>query len=365
MIFNTLLQLAKIRSQIINAFISVMALLVLSACNPIFVMQAAYEQSKILAGSRPIQEVIADPSTASEDKLKLCLVEKTREFTKAMTLEPGDTFTSYTELDRDPVAWVVSASSKDAFAIYTWWFPIVGSIPYRGYFDKEDAIAASAKLEEKGFETWVRGTAAFSTLGWFNDPLLSSTLKLSTSDVVSTVIHETVHATIWISGSVAFNESLANFVGSRATIDFYKWLKTVEGCPLSEEARLKLQQEAELEFQKVLDISDSFSSLYEALTQLYGSEIPSEQKISERNQILALQFAGIRAKYPTLKFMSQVNNAEIMQRKLYLTQLRNFDKLFVKDGSDWTRFMGHIRELAKEPGEGEQGAFLKLETLNK
>ena len=115
-------------------------------------MQAAYEQSKILAGRRPISEVIEDPSIASDDKLKLCLVEKAREFTRAMTLEPGDTFTSYTELDRDPVAWVISASGKDAFDIYIWWFPIVGYVPYRGYFDKEDAIAASAKLLQENGE---------------------------------------------------------------------------------------------------------------------------------------------------------------------------------------------------------------------
>src|SRR5690606_33281988 len=99
---------------------------------------------------------------------------------------------------------------------------IVGSVPYKGFFEKEDAEHAAQKLELAGFETWVRGTDAFSTLGWFDDPVLSTTLSNSIPSIVDTVIHESVHSTVWIKGRVDFNESLANFIGGQGAYQFFK-----------------------------------------------------------------------------------------------------------------------------------------------
>ena len=337
-----------------------LALVSLASCNPIFVMQAAYEQSKILVARKPLDEVIADPDTASDDKIKLLLVTKVREYTETIGLKPGSTFTTYTKLDKDPVAWVVSGSKKDSFTPYVWWFPIVGSIPYRGYFDKEDAIEASRELEGTGSETWVRGTAAFSTLGWFNDPLLSSTLKLSAVDVVNTVIHETVHSTLWIPGSVAFNESLANYVGNRAAVDFFTYLATAKESPVSEQQRQQFLDQSKIEYSRELEISDIFAKLYDSLTVLYASNATSEEKIAQREEVLKQDLAEFRIKYPGLPLLPKVNNAEIMQRKLYLTKLRDFDRLFVKAGSDWTKFMEQIKKIREEAGEDEQAIFSTL-----
>jgi predicted aminopeptidase len=335
--------------------------LTLSACNPFFVARAAFEQSKILAARRPIQEVIQDPSTKNEQKLKLQLVEKAREFSKTLGLNPGGSFTSYTQLTRHPVSWVVSASRKDRFEAYTWWFPIVGSVPYKGYFEKEDADNLSLELQKDGYETWVRGTAAFSTLGWFDDPLLSSTLELPVVDLVNTVIHENVHSTIWIPGSVAFNESLANYVGSRAVIDFFRSLAQSQDDLLTDEQATIFREQAELEFERELEISDLTMHLYSSLERLYADpSLSSEQKIAGREELLTQEFAALRAKYPGLKLFGSVNNAEIMQRKLYLTELRKFDALFLKSEARWNTFFERIEKIKENPGNSEIETFALL-----
>lgn len=344
----------------ISASLLVIILISLTACSPVYVMRAAYEQSKILAARRPLDKVIGDPQTNSEDRIKLLLVSKARQFSELLSLQPGQTFTTYTKLEKNPVAWVVSASRKDSFTPYTWWFPIVGSVPYRGYFDKQEALDAGASLELKGNEAWVRGTAAFSTLGWFNDPLLSSTLNLSTIDVVNTVIHETVHSTIWIPGSVAFNESLANYVGSRATIDFFIWLAGQEDSPLAEEKRQEYLNKSRLEFERELFISDSFIRLYSRLSEFYGSNLSFDEKLAGRDKILEEEFREFRSKYPGLAVLPVVNNAEIMQRKLYLSDLREFDRLFNQVDSDWTKFMKQIKNINQEAGQEEERIFALL-----
>jgi predicted aminopeptidase len=336
-------------------------LLFINACSPIYVVRAAYEQSKILMGRRPIPSVIEDPSTSEEERQKLILVEKARNFTKVLHLSPGDTFTAFTKLDKDPVAWIVAASKKDAFDPYTWWFPIVGSVPYKGYFDKDSAECQGRQLEEEGYETWVRGTAAFSTLGWFDDPLLSSTLKLPPVDVVNTVIHETVHASVWIPGSVVFNESLANYIGHRATIDFFKAQTDVPDFGVSRTLLTQMHILSQKDFEREQDFSDCFDKLSDSLTALYSSQISFEEKMKQRDQILLNEFANLRGKYPDVAFQKRVNNAQIMQQRIYLSQLRSFDRLFLRLGSDWARFMKHIEAIAESHPANELECFALLD----
>jgi predicted aminopeptidase len=107
-------------------------------------------------------------------------------------------------------------------ASYTWWFPIVGSVPYKGYFDFPAAIAAGRRLTARGFDAYVRPSPAFSTLGWFNDPLLSTSLHADTLELANTVIHELTHNTYYAPGSAVFNESFANFVGARGSSWFFR-----------------------------------------------------------------------------------------------------------------------------------------------
>lgn len=331
-------------------------LLVLSCgCSPGYVLRGAYEQAKILSGRRAISSVMSDGEVANETKEKLAFVVGARGFAQEMGLNPGGSFTSYVEVSRDPLAWVVVASRKDAFQLFTWWFPIVGEVPYKGFFDKEDAEAQVAQLGKEGYEGSIRGTEAFSTLGWFNDPVVSTTLKAPPTRVVNTIIHESVHSTVWIKGSVAFNESLANFIGATGAVAYFtEKLRACEtsGGACEQERRWLQATERERSFQ--FELSRVVESLYDSLDALYKDNSRTfAGKMGDRQEIFERAVTPLRATYPSMTVLKTMNNADIIQLKLYLTKLSLFDVLYKKHGSQWGPFLKSIREIQKAVEEGE------------
>jgi predicted aminopeptidase len=338
----------------------------LVGCSPGYVMRAAYEQSKILLARRPIDAVMSDPSTNQEDRTKLEFVRSAREFASEIGLKPGDSFTTYSDIGKETLAWVVVASRRDAFALHTWWFPIVGTVPYKGFFDQEDAKEQAKRLEEQGYESSVRGTEAFSTLGWFNDPLLSTTLRNPTYRIVNTVIHESVHTTVWIKDNVPFNETLASFVGSQAGVEFFsKQLTSVKpGEPQRAqlEALLKASehdQRFQSEFARVI------TDLYEQLSTLYSDkQLSSAQKIEQRSTVFDRIMQPFRATYPQMTALKKINNAEILQFTIYMTKLELFEKLFSNAGGSWSEFFKHIDSI-KDAVDRDSGKdpWTELQTI--
>ena len=328
--------------------LSLLCLAALTGCSPGYVLRAAYEESSILWNRRKIEEVIADPSASTDEREKLKLVLEARSFSETIGLTPEDSFTRYTALDRDVLAWIVIGAKRDSFTLRQWWFPIVGSVPYKGFFDKEDAIAEAQELEAEGFETAVRGTEALSTLGWFNDPILSTTLKHDQYQISNTVLHEILHSTVWVPNHVDFNESLANFVGHQAAIDFYsERLKSclTAGNDSCAQARTDLQQIREAKVIE-LTVGKAVMKLYAELDSLYRSPLSSEEKLAQRKEVFARHVGDLRKQYPRLRILTEVNNAELLQLKLYLTNLDLFDSLFTKHNYSWKEFLGTIQQIA-------------------
>ncbi len=331
------------------------AFVFLSACSPFYVVRAAYEQGRILAGRRAIEDVINDQDTSEVDRQKLKLVLAARAYASEIGLTPGNSFTSYSDVGKEALAWVVVGARKDSFALHTWWFPIVGTVPYKGFFDKADADAEARSLERSGYEASVRDTDAFSTLGWFDDPILSTTLQSPPTRIANTVIHESVHATVWIKNNVAFNESLANFVGTQATVDFFaQRLRSciegkVEGCDV---ARAR-EQAVLTDRERMFELATTVSELYKALDSLYKDPaLASEEKIARRGAVFEAIVQPLRVRYPSLSILKQVHNAEVVQLMLYTTELGNFRALFEQCKGDWRAFMNEIRAIAKEVEQG-------------
>jgi predicted aminopeptidase len=338
----------------------------ISGCSPGYVVRAAYEQSKILLARRPIDDVIADSATAPEDKKKLEYVLQARTFASEIGLNPGNSFTAYSDIGKDTLAWVVVASRKDAFALHTWWFPIVGTVPYKGFFSHESALEQARSLEEKGFESSVRGTEAFSTLGWFNDPLLSTTLRNPTPRIVNTVLHESVHSTVWIKNNVSFNETLASFVGSQATIQFFSQknnLCTAQGTDCPESASFLRTAQDDHSFQ--LEFAVLIERLYSNLDALYSDRsLSSPQKIESRVSIFEETLKPFRAKYPRMTALKAINNAEIMQFTIYMTKLTLFEQLFKHSGGVWSKFFAAISTIKDAiDHDSSKDPFKELENM--
>ena len=117
---------------------------------------------------------------------------------------------------------VLSAAYRDRLEAYRWWFPIVGRLPYKGFFKRDDALGRRDDFAARGFDTYLRPASAFSTLGWFNDPLLSTTVRADTALLVNTVIHELSHNTLFVAGNAEFSESFASFIGARGAEAFFR-----------------------------------------------------------------------------------------------------------------------------------------------
>ncbi|MDB4884387.1 MAG: hypothetical protein JWL95_3153, partial [Gemmatimonadetes bacterium] len=187
-----------------------------------YLLRAAWEEGKILARRTPIVQVAASPATPPALRAKLNLVLAARVFARdSLGLSTGQSFTTFSRLDRDTLVLVLSAAYRDKLKSYSWWFPVVGWVPYKGYFDFKQARDAERALTADGFDARLGAASAFSTLGWFNDPLLPTTLHGDSLTVANTVIHELTHNTYYAPGGAVFNESFANFVGSRGAERFF------------------------------------------------------------------------------------------------------------------------------------------------
>ncbi len=332
--------------------------MLLSACAPGYLLRAAYEQTDILARRQSIDKLIKQPETDEVTRKKLKLVLEAREFAEEIGLTPRASFTKYTQIDRDVLLWVLSASEKASFKPYTWWFPIVGTVPYKGFFDKSEGLAELEKLKQKDLDVVLRSSPAFSTLGWFNDPLLSTTLQADEVSLVNIVIHEILHSTVWIPGSVSFNESLANFVGHQGAIEFFR-----KRYPSSEWVVI-----AERRWQEELEYAAFFKELQDNLARLYErgvAEHPKESKLT-REEILAYReeiFANAKFAGNSRRAKIKLNNAVIIGQRLYLDSLDVFELHYQSTGGTLKKFANSIVSLKDALTAAPEGPFLKLRSL--
>ncbi|UCC72236.1 MAG: aminopeptidase [Gemmatimonadota bacterium] len=313
----------------------------LFSCSPGYVIRAAWEEARILARRRAIADVLNDPTLDMETRAKLELVVQARSFAaRDLGLDVGTSYTSFSDIGRDTLALVLSASPVNRLAAYTWWFPVVGRVPYKGFFDWEAAAAEARELEEQHYETYLRPTPAFSTLGWLPDPLLSTLLSRDSVGLVETVVHEVTHNTLFVAGHVEFNESFANFVGSLGAIEFF--CERGHDDALCELARGR--------WHDTLRFSEFLDRLWGELESLYAEEFPIEQLMPRREALIAELSESFRHEYaPTMRTdrfaqfdPALLNNASLIAWHLYYHRLYLFQALYDRTGS----LSGAIEQVA-------------------
>lgn len=179
------------------------------------VSQAA-GQLKIIWQARPIAKVVEDPSTPDSIVTRLRLIGEIKSFAiDSLGLKNTKNYTTYYDQHNQPVMWVVTASEPYALVPKEWSFPILGKVPYKGYFSRDAAVEERNALVKQGFDVRMQNPDAWSTLGWFTDPVMSGMLDRGEGDLASLIIHEMTHATLFVKDSVIFNENLASFIGDR------------------------------------------------------------------------------------------------------------------------------------------------------
>jgi predicted aminopeptidase len=316
------------------------------SCSPGYVLRAAWEEARILARRRPIEETLNDPSLDPATRGKLETVVRARTFAqRELKLEVGDSYTSFSDIGRDTLALVLSASPMDRLAAHTWWFPIVGRVPYKGFFSLEAAEKERRKLEARRYDTYLRTTSAFSTLGWLPDPLLSTALGQDSVGLVETVIHEVTHNTLFVTGQVKFNESFANFVGSVGAIEFY--------CRRGHDEALC--QVARDRWHDAVRFSEFLDRLWIDLEALYAEGLSLDALAPRRKALLAEAAERFQRDYaPTMRTggfarydVTQINNASLIARHLYYHRLGLFDKLHERT-SDLRRTFQLIGDVVRE-----------------
>jgi len=183
-------------------------------------------QLKIIREARPVEEFLQDPAFPDSLKSKLLLIAKARRYAiDSLGLNDTDNYKTLYDQHGQELMWVVTACEPFRLKEKVWEFPVVGAVPYKGYFDKAKAIKEKEALEQQNFDVSVRNPGGWSTLGWFTDPILSGMLRRSDGDLASLIIHEMVHATLYVKDSAEFNENLASFIGDRGAEEFL--IKTV------------------------------------------------------------------------------------------------------------------------------------------
>jgi predicted aminopeptidase len=328
-----------------------------------YLLRAAWEEGKILARRRPITEVIADPAADAALRAKLGLVLRARTFAEdSMRLRTGDSFTTFTRLERDTLVLVLSAAHRDELKRYTWWFPIVGRVPYKGFFDTDAARASRDALVERGFDAALRPASAFSTLGWFNDPLLSTTLRQDSLDLVNTVIHELTHNTFYAPGEAVFNESFANFVGARGAAWFFRAQGDSSGARIVE-ARWADEKWMGRFWRVLYDVLDS---AFAAHRDDRGARLAAREEIYARARTRLVAAAGeLRTMNPLVLERMRLDNATLLARRVYMTDLDLFDQVWRIERENLPATLARIISLARSNDDDPYAAVEQWVNANR
>src|SRR5579862_72507 len=333
-----------------------------SGCQTIgYYAQAIKGEGQILANRKPIDKLISDPHTPADLRQKLELVQRMRAFAKDSLKLPVDNYyLKYTDVHREYVVWNVQAASEFSLQPKTWWYPVVGSLEYRGYFSEAGANKCAAPLRKKGYDVYVDGVEAYSTLGWFKDPILNTFITRSEPELAEVLFHELGHKRVFARGDIDFNEAYATTVGQEGA---HRWLKANGETNLLEKYNVALARDNQF--------VHLVMSTRTRLEKLYGDTLDKDGKVkaakvpplppAELKQEKEKIFADLQADYQKLKaswggysgyddwFAGQVNNAQLNTIANYYDYLPSFKRLLEMNGGNMEKFYQEVERLSKIP----------------
>ncbi len=297
-----------------------------------YLLQAAGGQYELLHVARPISKVQLDPKVAPRTRHLLGQVAAIKSWGQTRGLKPTKNYDRYADLHRSAAVWVVQACQPLAFNVRRWQFPIVGSVPYLGFFREAPARAYAEQLaRDEGLDTAVRTASAYSTLGWFRDPVLSTMISEgdeALGDLANVILHESVHATFYLPNQSAFNESAASFVADGLTLELLD--ETFGKGSWLAKAWAKDQRRGK-------ESTKRLHQTYEELDALYRGDLSDAQKLIEKARILL-------AVQRELGFRRPLNNALLSGSRTYDSSTEGFERLS-KSCESWPRLLAAFSTL--------------------
>ena len=318
-----------IRSSILFALV-----LLLNGCGIGHLWHLAKGQAELLRQRRPVQEVLEAKRLGADQLDRLRLILEVRAFgIEHLGLDDSGTYTTFVQLDRPFVSYNLTASPMDAIEPFVWRYPVVGPMPYQGFFSRQVALAAQEKLRHRGYDTYLRGVRAYSTLGYFADPIFSSMLSYPDGALIETVLHEMLHQTVWIKGHVSFNESLATFVGQKGA-EAYLVETAGKDSPAYREY-LDRQTDANL-------LRAHLQQLVARLQRLYGQPVSREEKLQRREILFDEAVSTYPELFPSMKTPTYrryfegrtLNNAVLLSFRVYNRDTAFFEDALAARGGD-------------------------------
>jgi predicted aminopeptidase len=299
-----------------------------------YLHRAGVEEGKILAARRPISDMANDTTVPAETRASLRLVLDARTFAARIGLQAKNTYIKYADVGRDTLLLVVTASGADCICPVTWKYPFVGRVPYKGFFDPREGRKFAAQLEARGYDVNLRPSAAYSTLGWFNDPLLSTALERDSMELAALVLHEIAHNTLWVKGNVSFNESYAQLVGYRGAEAFFRERGDTVNA---RRAADRWHDEGILGdfYGRLVSRADSFYAAQpDSATLLAGKIALAEWARGEFEGPVGSQLLSIHVTPTTIAASRPLNNARLVGITIYRSHLGQFEAWYQRHGGD-------------------------------
>jgi predicted aminopeptidase len=332
-----------VRDALRRALVLAFVLVLMQGC---YVLHLAGGQLGLVNDQQPIDEALASEADPRRRAL-LAEVPGIHAFGESVVgLKRSDSYVGYYAIQRPWLTLVLSAAPRDQLVPYTRWYPIAGRVPYRSFFDEERAKAAQRELDAMGYDTYLHHSPAYSTLGFFRDPVTTPMLDRGPpcpppavperldlcrlAGLAETLLHELTHQTLYVPGQTTFNEQLASFVGRTAAIQFLSQRGVYDEA---------LRARLEVAFGRQRALETEASQVTKELGELYASSLSLEQKLARREPLFRALAARAAQIYPDTRPENWTfNNARLLQYRRYDRQADTMRKTFEEAGGSWARF---------------------------
>ncbi|UCJ19083.1 aminopeptidase [Pseudomonas sp. MM211] len=316
--------------------------LLLAGCSTVdYYGQLARGQLQLLHARQPVQALIDDPSTKPQLRQRLALSQEARSFaSEHLGLPDNRSYRLYADLQRPFVVWNLFATPEFSLQPQLHCFPIAGCVAYRGFYEQNRARGAAALLDAQGLDTYLGGVEAYSTLGWFDDPILNTMLRWSDERLVAVIFHELAHQQYYLAGDTAFNESYATFVEREG---LRQW-RAARGLPAAQALPVQPREQfSELVLASRARLEALYASGLDADAMRAGKQAEFDRLRDEYRQLQATQWKGVG--YYDGWINGPLNNAKLLPFGLYDRWVEAFAGLFREAQGDWPTFYRRVAEL--------------------